>query len=38
MIMTNTGRTHIKKGQHISPKTEFKKGCVSLRIRKQYEK
>jgi len=26
---TNTGRTHIKKGQHISPGTEFKKGNIS---------
>lgn len=25
---TNTGKTHIKKGQHLSPKTEFKKGQV----------
>jgi len=25
-ICTNTGKTHIKKKQHLSPKTEFKKG------------
>ena len=25
----NTGRTHIKKGQRLSPETEFKKGMVS---------
>lgn len=28
-ICFNTGRTHIKKGQHISPKTQFQKGSVS---------
>ena len=26
---TNTGRTHIKQGQRLSPETEFKKGMVS---------
>lgn len=28
-ICFNTGRTHIKKGQRLSPSTEFKKGQVS---------
>jgi hypothetical protein len=28
-ICSNTGRTHIKKGQSLSPKTQFKKGNVS---------
>ena len=27
-LQLNTGRTHIKKGQRLSPKTEFKKGIV----------
>lgn len=27
-IQTNTGRTHIKPGQHISPETEFKPGLA----------
>lgn len=27
-VCTNTGRTHIKKGEHISVKTEFKKGSI----------
>ena len=25
-VQTNSGRTHIKKGEHISPETEFKRG------------
>ena len=29
-VCCNTGRTHIKKGQHLSTKTEFFKGQVSL--------
>ena len=27
-VQSNTGKTHIKKGEHKSPKTEFKKGLV----------
>lgn len=27
-VCTNTGRTHIKKGQHLSPDTELKKGLI----------
>lgn len=28
VICSNTGRTHIKKGQRLSPTTEFKKGII----------
>ncbi len=35
-IQTNTGRTHIKKGQRLSPKTEFKKGQTSWREGKKF--
>jgi len=28
-LFKNTGRTYFKKGEHISPETEFKKGCTS---------
>jgi len=36
-IQTNTGRTHIKKGEHISLNTEFKKGHKSWNKGKSYK-